>query len=317
MAWSTEVSIFTFNVADVYSPDLTSNLHGSHLRLLSAEDNHAVHTQPRFSPDGTKVAYLAMRRAQYESDRLEIVVVDLATHSHYHVTADLDLSFNSITWDTNFSVDSSASNTYAIIATAQHHAVNKIFRILLSSNSESGGIHFSGLAVLPGCESRTSPMLVDTRGQPHVRSLQGLYFLESSLTTPNMLKMADDDVFGEILPADLHAGYAAGPLPLETQFARSIREIYCPCPEYYNGDITMPRVTQYYFPSRMEDGSENTDDLCHMFYLPPVQLQSDDMEASAAPASVPLVVIVHGGPQSAFTNSWNYRWNLSFYASKG
>jgi dipeptidyl aminopeptidase/acylaminoacyl peptidase len=31
----------------------------------------------------------------------------------------------------------------------------------------------------------------------------------------------------------------------------------------------------------------------------------------------PLVVLIHGGPQSAWNNSWSYRWNPQIYAANG
>jgi len=31
----------------------------------------------------------------------------------------------------------------------------------------------------------------------------------------------------------------------------------------------------------------------------------------------PLVVLIHGGPQSAWNNSWSYRWNPQIYAARG
>lgn len=317
MAWSTEVSVFTTSIAEVLAlgPRRRSEdgtIQDLHLRMISDINNHGAHTSPSFSPDGTKIGYLAMERAQYESDRLVITVFDIATKSQSNVTTDVDLSFGSLLWDTNYAGEAS----YAIIASAQHHGANKLFKVTINA-SDDGYVAMTDLMVFPGCETRSCPLLVSTQGQHHLRSVRAMYYLEGSLSTPNMLKMVDDDVFESIEVKSVHAGFEAGVKPLETPFMRGVREIYCPCPEYFNGDITMPKVTQYYFPSRMADGTLNESDLCHMFYLPPVELQSEEVEARAAPASVPLILIVHGGPQSAFLNSWNYRWNLSFYASKG
>jgi dipeptidyl aminopeptidase/acylaminoacyl peptidase len=47
------------------------------------------------------------------------------------------------------------------------------------------------------------------------------------------------------------------------------------------------------------------------------------MDSSEAPAielqsrSIPLILIIHGGPQGAILNSWSTRWNLSFFSSLG
>jgi dipeptidyl aminopeptidase/acylaminoacyl peptidase len=83
-------------------------------------------------------------------------------------------------------------------------------------------------------------------------------------------------------------------------------QAYSPCPSFSNGDIVMPEVTQHFFP-----GADGT--LIHAWYLPPVGVN----ESSAANAkSLPLVLLIHGGPQGAFLNSWSYRWNPAFYAAQ-
>jgi len=37
----------------------------------------------------------------------------------------------------------------------------------------------------------------------------------------------------------------------------------------------------------------------------------------AEPASVPMAVVIHGGPQGAVMDAWHYRWFLQTYAAKG
>ncbi|HEY2513680.1 MAG TPA: hypothetical protein VGI39_22580, partial [Polyangiaceae bacterium] len=52
---------------------------GSAKPVSLTKDNPATDTQPVFSHDGTKLAYLAMSRPQYESDRLRVMVMDWKT----------------------------------------------------------------------------------------------------------------------------------------------------------------------------------------------------------------------------------------------
>ncbi len=47
----------------------------------------------------------------------------------------------------------------------------------------------------------------------------------------------------------------------------------------------------------------------HGFVIKPV-----DFDASK---KYPLIVIIHGGPQSAFNNNWGYRWNPQIFANAG
>ena len=64
--WSTNLDLFQVAVD------------GSGRRNLT-EPNKATDTQPTFSPDGKTLAYLAMRRPGYESDRYRIVLRDVAS----------------------------------------------------------------------------------------------------------------------------------------------------------------------------------------------------------------------------------------------
>lgn len=66
-AWSTNLDIFEVSVPPKTKP----------VKLTS--ENEATDTGPVFSPDGKTVAYLAMARPQYESDRTRIVLYDRAT----------------------------------------------------------------------------------------------------------------------------------------------------------------------------------------------------------------------------------------------
>ncbi|MEM9555375.1 MAG: S9 family peptidase [Acidobacteriota bacterium] len=62
-------------------------------------DNPAWDTQPVFSPDGSTLAYLAMERPGYESDRLRIVLRRWPDGGERVLSADWDRSAGSLTWD--------------------------------------------------------------------------------------------------------------------------------------------------------------------------------------------------------------------------
>ncbi|HEY6463018.1 MAG TPA: S9 family peptidase, partial [Polyangiaceae bacterium] len=66
-------------------------------RALTAS-NAATDTQPVFSHDGARLAYLAMARAGFESDRLRIVVVDWKTKKATPLTEGWDRSPASLAW---------------------------------------------------------------------------------------------------------------------------------------------------------------------------------------------------------------------------
>ena len=78
---------------DIYFSDLS----GDAPRELTAA-NKAHDSTPVPSPDGESLAYLAMERPGYESDRMVVQLRDLESGETRALTADTDLSFGSLTW---------------------------------------------------------------------------------------------------------------------------------------------------------------------------------------------------------------------------
>ncbi|WJY19609.1 S9 family peptidase [Alteriqipengyuania flavescens] len=78
---------------DIYRTDLAT---GAVRNLTDAND--ATDTMPAPSPDGRYLAYLAMARPGYESDRLVVQLHDLATGETRALTQDFDRSFHSLNW---------------------------------------------------------------------------------------------------------------------------------------------------------------------------------------------------------------------------
>ena len=83
--WSTNFDIYIVPAA------------GGAQRNLTA-DNPAEDEQPAFSPDGTRLAYLASERPGFESDRLHLVLVDLKTYAKHPLTQSWDRSIGSYQW---------------------------------------------------------------------------------------------------------------------------------------------------------------------------------------------------------------------------
>jgi len=84
-AWSTDFDLYTA-AAD-----------GSGFTCITPK-NEAWDTTPVYSPDGTRIAYLAMKRPGYEADRFRIMIYDRAGQTHKALTEDWDRSPGSITW---------------------------------------------------------------------------------------------------------------------------------------------------------------------------------------------------------------------------
>jgi len=125
-------------------------------RCLTAQ-NPAWDASPVFSPDGSTLAYLAMKRAGFEADRFQIVLMDWASGATRELAADWDCSPSEIVW----SRDSSA-----LYATADNLGNHSLFRIdaasgrvsaLLTRHSNSNPCPLPDGGVLLSQDSLVSP----------------------------------------------------------------------------------------------------------------------------------------------------------------
>jgi hypothetical protein len=269
-SWSTGISIYIASLASFYNGNPVS------ITEISDLNSDAYNGQPTFSPDSKALAYLAMTRAQYESDKLVLCIYDIESKRTVRVTEDLDLSFQSIEWSGDH-----------IYSTAQYMASTRVFRIAIDDD-----LRLKSIDILIGDESKSSPVLAD---------FSKIVYLESSLTKPSEVKLAmTNECFRSFVFVSPKCEDAS--LSISDDM-RLFREIYCPCPHYQNGDNVMPEVSQHYFPGANGEP-------VHCWFLRP---EASDMNG----AKIPLILVVHGGPQSAFNNTWSYRWNLALLASQG
>lgn len=287
-AWSTDMCIY---LADLAAVDLTvtpkeRGYRALPWKMISDPSLSACHASPAFSADGGHLAHLSMVRAGHESDRCRICLYNTSTGIRCVLTEDIDISFQSILW----------AGDGVLYALAQHRGSMRAFRLMLTADRCA----LRALEVLVGDDSRTALQLLG----------EHMYYLESSLLCPAMLKRLDltaEGVFVPFTPAPM----VCGDYPL-TSLMRddgSMHVIHDPVPGYTNGDIALPQVCQHYFSGAHGDP-------VHCWYLAPV-IDGEDGPAVPEAGSVPLLVIVHGGPQAAMLNAWNYRWNLAAFASQG
>ena len=65
------------------------------------EENPGYDTDPAFSPDGSKLAWLSMPTAKYESDKKRLMVMDMKTESKTDLTENWDYWPEEISWSPN------------------------------------------------------------------------------------------------------------------------------------------------------------------------------------------------------------------------
>ncbi|RME26152.1 MAG: S9 family peptidase [Deltaproteobacteria bacterium] len=151
-AWHTNVELY---MADVQRPRKP--------RLLT-KANPAWDTGPVFSPDGGTLAYLAMKRPGYESDRFYIKLYDMKTKKITTVAEGWDRSPQQIAWSNDGNL---------IYAVAQEHARRKVFQIDVKS----------GKAKALFSEGASSSMVVLRDGR--------LAFLNERMTRPREVFLFD------------------------------------------------------------------------------------------------------------------------------
>ncbi|MFQ5766785.1 MAG: prolyl oligopeptidase family serine peptidase [Acidobacteriota bacterium] len=164
-AWSTDVDLFRVPVNRFTQP------------VKITTRNRAWDTSPAYSPDGRWLAYLAMERPGFESDRLRIVVRRRWGGPPQVLTQAWDRSVSSLTW---------SPDSERLIVTAQDQGRQKIFSVDRSSG-----------------EVRT--LVADHHNTSVAVSRHGrIYFLQDSSTSPAVLMAVDQNGGSEVRIASLN-----------------------------------------------------------------------------------------------------------------
>ena len=132
IAWSREGRTLFFAVREAGRLEpLSTNLDifsapadGSAAPTNLTDANDATDTMPAVSPDGKWLAYAAMKRPGYESDRLVLTLRNIATGETRALTEDWDRSVGSIAW---------ASDGASLLVTANDVLDNPVFRVDMAS----------------------------------------------------------------------------------------------------------------------------------------------------------------------------------------
>ncbi|MDR6789634.1 dipeptidyl aminopeptidase/acylaminoacyl peptidase [Sphingomonas sp. BE138] len=118
--------------------------------------NQATDTQPAVSPDGRKLAWLAMRRPGYEADRYVVTVRDLATGKTVSLTERWDRSPASLQW---------APDSRSLYVTADDTQETPLFQVdasdgqvtRLTAEGHVSGVAIGARSVVIAMSSLTAP----------------------------------------------------------------------------------------------------------------------------------------------------------------
>jgi dipeptidyl aminopeptidase/acylaminoacyl peptidase len=106
LAVSTNHDLYLANIEKAGEEKLTSN--------------PALDNQPHYSPDGRFIAYAAMEKVGYESDRKRLAIYDKKEDKHLRLTESLDLSVGQILW---------APDSRTLFFTTREHGRSSIYRV--------------------------------------------------------------------------------------------------------------------------------------------------------------------------------------------
>jgi dipeptidyl aminopeptidase/acylaminoacyl peptidase len=149
--WSTNFDLFSVPVNGGAPKNLTAG-------------NPAWDAQPVISPDGTKLAFKAMKRPGYEADRFQLKVMDLATGAVTDVAPTWDRSASALAW---------SRDGKSLLVTADDQGSHRLF-----------SLHVAGM-------ERAAGPVAPISHQGHIDAFaetpNGFVFLKSAMNSPSVL----------------------------------------------------------------------------------------------------------------------------------
>ena len=232
-----------------------TNLSARPVNLTDAND--ATDTLPTLSPDGKTLAYAAMARPRYESDRLVVQLRDVATGVTRPLTQNWDRSVSSIEW---------TPDGKALLVTAGDTLEEPVFRVDVASGEVT--------------------RLTKDGHFANVRAVGN----GTAIATMNSI----------FAPDDLYRVDAKGRAIQLTAVNRALLDQLDP--------VTLKKFSF--------TGANN--DTVWGWTLKPASVAQvcSTVEGCHKPR-LPVSLLVHGGPQGSFSNSWSYRWNPRLFTAPG
>ncbi|PPQ63625.1 hypothetical protein CVT24_004378 [Panaeolus cyanescens] len=277
-AWHTKQNVYIVPIAGGQEPkELTSGKQG------------AVHSVV-FNTKGNKAAWLELDKDGYESDRHKIVIYDLEKDVRFTVTQDWDRSPSALAF--------SKDDTF-LYFTGGDHAKVKVFALPVPPTPSHSTTH-------PKLSRKhsTPVALTHSKAASGLQTLPdgSLLFSQSSFTHPN-------DAFvirAEALRTLEHAIINGGD---DLQEAEKVGK-----------HIKLDRITNFSGSDlkgkNLSEGEEfwfkgAKDKRVQGWALKPRGWKEGDKK------KWPAVLLIHGGPQSAWEDQWSTRWNPNMFTQQG
>ena len=242
-AQSTNTDIYRYDLATGQTTNLTDGMPG-------------YDTNPSYSPDGNRLAWLSMKTEGYESDKNDIVVLEKTSNRHRNFTAHWDGTVNSFLW---------SKDSKKIYFTAPVRGTVQLFVIHL-----------------PGDGEDALPKVIQlSEGAFDITNIVG-ETKDGLLVTSTRLTRA----------AEIYL-YA-----FKTKALRPITKV---------NDAKYALIKDTKVEGRTTKATDGADLFSWVIYPP-------DFDPAK---KYPTLLYCEGGPQSALTQFYSFRWNLQLIASQG
>ncbi len=250
--------------------------------------NQGSDSSPVYSPDGHYIAYKAQFRPGYESDRFRLILFDRTTGKHISLTETpktFDRWIGGITW----SLDSKK-----MYFTAENKGENPIYQVAIPTGELMNG---DGGYQWP-VTSQWPQQLVGGFNDAVSVTPDGatLVFNRMAIAHPNEIYRAPL-VYSQCRMAELEPGSYDRAACLMSR-GEAITHVN----DAIFAGIEMQPQESFWFT-----GSENAK--VQGFVLRPPNFD--------AKKKYPVKFLIHGGPQGAWGDDWNFRWNPQLFAANG
>src|SRR5262245_12950252 len=256
-------------------------------------NNPGSDTTPRYSPDGKYIAYRSQQRNGYESDRFRLMLYDRKAGTSKELSTGFDRWVGEFVWAPNsqriyLAVEDFGRET---IWVWQGDGIEKIFVPLIFNSTGKPYIKSGVPGSLPNVDSSSAGLGISADGKT-------LAFTRSSMTMPAEVFAANSDGSGVRQLTQTNAALMA---QLDLNPAEDF--------EYEGAKTPVVRTAKLGKMKATADIGPGKASMIHGFIVKPPQFDKSK--------KYPMVLLIHGGPQGAWLDSWGYRWNYQMWAARG
>ena len=264
--------------AQIYTLDLTTPTAKPVKISTSAGGNFS----PAYSPDGKYLAWRSQARAGYESDKFRLWLYDRSTKTGKDLLPNFD------NWVDEFAWGPSSSN--AIYFSSGYQGVSPVFEI-------------DGLG--PRADKNRNPFIARLTEQGEYGDLhptsdgQKLLATRVAVGAPGEVVALQTAMVGHTLRS-FAGSSGAFPSELTNEIAKQSQITHLN--DALLAQLDLPKMESFWFTA--SDGVK-----VQGFVIPPPGYDPHN--------KYPTKLLIHGGPQGAWGDSWSYRWNAELFAANG